>query len=572
LTGPRVWKVIALAGILGMALGLRLWGIKQGLPYVYNTDENALYVPHAVAMFGGGLNPHYFENPPAFTYTLHALFALGFGGTHDVVSEYRLHPANVYLLARGFVAILGVVTVWLLYLTGARLFDARVGLLAAAVLAVAFLPVFYAHLALNDAPTLLPVTLGLLASAGVRARGKLGDYLLAGLSVGLAAATKYTGGIVLLCVVGASVGRYVATDRSRRQAVGLAIAAVAALAAFVAADPYAVLAFGEFKAGLTHQSALSSEAQGKLGAPHRGGLLYYLWTLTWGLGWVPSVAALGGAVAIWKKDRWLGLMLVPALIVFLAIVGTQGRYFGRWILPLFPICCLLGAYFALAAADRCIRWLPARGRSLAPLVLGIVVVAMCGQGLAHSIHSGIVLSRPFTFELARRWMVRNLPLGSRVVVEPIVPNSWLESPTAPPHSGPRGYLWAKFPSSREVVGRDGTTVPRGGRPISIENYERTLRPALVDYYERAGYCWVLTGSTQSGRAYADPAMVPEALAYYRLLKKQAVVAYTASPYSRGQRPVAFNFDWSFDYYPFSYARPGPEITLYRLDRGGCRTR
>ena len=47
--------------------------------------------------------------------------------------------------------------------------------------------------------------------------------------------------------------------------------------------------------------------------------------------------------------------------------------------------------------------------------------------------------------------------------------------------------------------------------------------------------------------------VPRAIAYYRALDAQGQVVFRASPYARGQRPVAFNFDWSFDYYPLAYA-------------------
>ena len=86
---------------------------------------------------------------------------------------------------------------------GARLFDRRVGLVAAALLAVAFLPVHYGHFALNDVPTLAPVCLALVGVAGVFTRGRLGDYALAGAGLGLACATKYTGGIVLLPLLAA---------------------------------------------------------------------------------------------------------------------------------------------------------------------------------------------------------------------------------------------------------------------------------------------------------------------------------------------------------------------------------
>ena len=105
-------------------------------------------------------------------------------------------------------AVLGTVALWLLYLLGARLFDRRVGLLAAAIEAVAFLPVFYAHLALNDAPTLLPLTLSLLGSAGVLRNGRKRDYVLAGVGLGLACASKYTAGIVIVPLAAALAARY----------------------------------------------------------------------------------------------------------------------------------------------------------------------------------------------------------------------------------------------------------------------------------------------------------------------------------------------------------------------------
>ena len=52
--------------------GLRFWSLGHGLPYAYNLDERAHFVPHAVAMTSGDLNPGYFINPPALTYLLAA--------------------------------------------------------------------------------------------------------------------------------------------------------------------------------------------------------------------------------------------------------------------------------------------------------------------------------------------------------------------------------------------------------------------------------------------------------------------------------------------------------------------
>ena len=58
--------------------------------------------------------------------------------------------------------------------------------------------------------------------------------------------------------------------------------------------------------------------------------------------------------------------------------------------------------------------------------------------------------------------------------------------------------------------------------------------------------------------------MPDAAAYYRALRKQATPVYVASPYDKGAGPVKFNFDWSFDYYPMAYERPGPLMTVWKL--------
>jgi hypothetical protein len=105
--------------------------------------------------------------------------------------------------------------------------------------------------------------------------------------------------------------------------------------------------------------------------------------------------------------------------------------------------------------------------------------------------------------------------------------------------------------------------------VNIEDFEKVLTPELVSTFEQQKYCWVVVGSTQRGRAEAQPRVVPRALAYYRELERRAKVAHEVSPYKKGAGPVKFNFDWTFDYYPLAYTRPGPEMTIYHLQGGRC---
>jgi 4-amino-4-deoxy-L-arabinose transferase-like glycosyltransferase len=564
----RGWT-LAVGVLLAGALGLRLWGIGHGLPYVYNTDENAHFVPQAIGLFGHGLNPHYFVNPPGFTYVLHGLFAAWFGGREAVGEAYATDPTQVFVLARLASALLGTLAVGLLYLAGTRLAGRRAGFLAAALLAVAFLPVFYSHLALNDVPALAPVCLALWGAGGVLRFGRARDYAVAGLGVGLAAGTKYTGGIVLLTVLGAAAIHLAAPASRAAAARGVAVAGIAALAGFLAANPYAALSFAEFTDGLDYQSSRAGEEAGKLGSTQDSGIAYYLWTLTWGLGWVPALAALAAVPLLWLRDRRLLVVLAPAVILFGLFMGLQTRYFGRWLLPVFPLLCLLAA----AAAVHLGQLVAARRPHLGAVVLVGLGIGLVAQGLAASVHNGRVLSRPDTRATARAFLVGAIPETTvlagadgrpvrrvtRIVLEPVVPNAWSHDVGRPSPLLPTGQRWLKFPTARDEA----------GRPVGIEDYVRILHPGLLDRYEAEGYCWVVTGSTQRGRAEAEPREVPRAVAYYRELDRRGRVVHVSSPFRPGADPVPFNFDWSFDHYPRAYARPGPVMTVHRLGGGRC---
>jgi len=624
--GP-VWAV-GIAALLLLALGLRLWGIKQGLPYAYNIDENAHFVPRAIGFFGHTLNPYYFVNPPGYTELLYAVFGIWFGGGDAAARAYATDPTEVFVVARVVSALLGTLAVWLTYLAGARLFDRRVGLLAAAVMTVAFLPVFYSHLALNDTPALAPAALALFGAAGILRRGRILDYALAGIGVGFAAGIKYTAGIVLVPVLVAAwfrwrdeprvqaarrrLGRLSPRALARSRSVRLAVLAGAAvLLAFAVATPYSFLDPKTFAGGILHQASAASGSE-KLGATQSNGYLYYLWTLTWGLGWAPALAAAAGAVLLFRRDRRLAWLLVPAVVFYFVFMGGQERFFGRWFMPVYPILCVLAAWGALALVGWLSRHRPRWRLALTASAAALLV----GQGLVYSIHNDMVLTREDTRGQTRDWLAAHVPDGARIVTEPVFPDSWVREPGRfPPTAG--GDRWAEFfpgdtadslstvtgdllaahaaraarapPTERgergaaQAVSRlsiaftpnqlPAQVLPNRRQPdvgvVGGEGYTRDLSPELIDVYRREGACWVVSGSTQYERAFSVPERVPDAIAYYRRLRREGDVVYRTSPYDEGAGPVKFNFDWSFDYYPLAYHRPGPVMVVYRLHGGRC---
>ena len=196
-------------------------------------------------------------------------------------------------------------------------------------------------------------------------------------------------------------------------------------------------------------------------------------------------------------------MLAPAPILFLLFMGSQERFFGRWLMPVFPMVCLL------AALRACSRWRArgARGgRRCAPTLLGARGASRCaGRGSSTRCTTGWCCRATDTRNLARDWMVAHVPAGTKIVVEPVVPDGWAQDIGHPSPLTANGNRWVEVPDEPlEHRRRRAPSCRRPGRVVNIEDYERTLRPELIDVYERQGYCWVVVGSTQRGRAEVEP--------------------------------------------------------------------
>lgn len=606
---------LAVGALMLIGFGLRLWGIKQGLPYAYNIDENAHFVPRAIGFFGHTLNPFYFVNPPGYTNILYLVFGLWFGSGDAAARALVNDPTEVYVIARVVSAVLGTLAIWFTYLAGAKLVDRRAGFFAAALMTVAFLPVFYAHLALNDSPTLGPAALALYGIARIYRHGRWWDFALAGLATGAATATKYTAAIFIvpICVAAyfrwrdqggplphpwrvnlKAAWRWTVDFAKARAFLLLCFAGAATIAGFIIASPYSLLDPKTFGGGIIHQATASS-SEGKLGQTFSNGYVYYLWSVTWGMGWVPAVAAIVGAFALARARNRVFWLLVPTAILYILFMGSASRWFGRWLLPLFPVLAVLagiGAFFVVDALAR--RWPRARYAWV-----GLAAVLLLGQAVVYSIHSDRLLSRPDTRAQVRDWMVEHLTPDTKIAYEPVIPDAYYRQAgfLAPaPNDGnrwniffadetPQSTLTAATDTSpaseaaRQFADRLGVSLLPNELPDSVlpnrrtqdpgvvggEGYTRDLSPALLDVYRANGVCYVVSGSIQAQRALVDPRHVPQAAAYYRALRRQAKPVYVASPYHQG-KSVKFNFDWSFDYYPLAYERPGPLMTVWKLNR------
>ena len=89
-------------------------------------DEAGHFVRHAVQFLESGtLQLDYFVNPPALTHRPGGRLRGDIRGRLWRGARRFENPGSVYLVARVVVALLGVVSVWVLYFVGRALFDRR---------------------------------------------------------------------------------------------------------------------------------------------------------------------------------------------------------------------------------------------------------------------------------------------------------------------------------------------------------------------------------------------------------------------------------------------------------------
>ncbi|HEX8741907.1 MAG TPA: glycosyltransferase family 39 protein [Thermoleophilaceae bacterium] len=569
-TGHELIAYGLLAAIVVVGSYLRFLNNDYGLPYVYNYDEAQHFTNKAVTMVNGDLDPGYYQNPSAFTYLVFIALKLVYGVFGSVFEltegsirrQFIQDPTPIWELARGLAAVLAMAGVVATFWVGRRIWGLRVAIVAAAILCFAFLPVVYSRIALTDTGTFLPVVLCIYCSLRAWEDGRRRHYVLAGVAAGLAIGFKYTAGLVLVPLLAAALMRlwsqreperpwYRTPWHRRPELISLILTGVATTAAFAITTPF----FFVKPISALYQLKQQAEAAGdsaKLGQSQEGGFVYYAKSLTWGFGWAAIAAAIAGAIIEIRRDRRRGILLALFPIVLYLYLGAQTRYFGRWLLPMYPVLALLAAV-AVVQLAALIRRRPAiQGLAIAALTAGVLA-----QAVVADVRTSEVLGEKDTRQMAREYLELNYDAGIRIVIEPGVPDNYyrLTGSRNRTRQFVRGFV-------RDVRRAAVLDAPEG----ADTTYASTLTPDLIDLYRQQGFCLVMTMSVIRGRA--ENAKVPQALAYYDRLERESRRIFYASPYDPGAEKVPLHYDFSYNYYPTAYARPGPEIGIYQLEN--CR--
>lgn len=359
-------------------------------------------------------DPAYFIHPTLF-YDLIALLygallaAARAAGTWsdslDLMHFLVSREVSAVVLARTVSLAGGLLMVSGTYLLGRRLWDSRVG--AVAALLCTFMP--QAVLSSTDAsPDALAAGLGawsLWTLLRWTDAPSLGRALAAGMVWGLAVSANYPLGLFVLPILYAATHVYRAHGVPPLQRSHLVIL-VAALSSFAATSPYVLISFDEFWRQFTWQASLAVE-------PFPGanlGPLFYLREMGSILGPYLEWLALAGVVIAVREKRAAPRMMALATLSFLVVMSLVQTKYHRFLLPALPGAALFAARAVWAAASL----VPERHRRAA--LAGVTAVAL-STPLASSAGAFAEknLERDPRVE-SGQWLVTHLPRDARLLV------------------------------------------------------------------------------------------------------------------------------------------------------------
>jgi dolichyl-phosphate-mannose-protein mannosyltransferase len=435
---------------------LRLWGLTFGLPHSEARPDETTIVITATGLLYGGLNPHFFNWPSFEFYLVSAIYRIGWEIGHlrglyrlkfDMYKDAAVHAAPFLLVPRVLSVVAGVATIWLVYKLVERLFDRLTGITSAFFVAVAFLHVRDSHFGVTDVPMTALVVAALLAlSRAIDDPTRVRRWVLCGAVSGLAASTKYNGGLVLAAGVGTAMVTFIRSEPGTRRKVLLGTTAlvISALIAFLCGTPYAILDAPHFLEGLRFDFSHLMEGHGIV--LNRGWMYHLTFSLWYGLGAPLLAAGLAGMLLLlvtsWKK----AVLILTFPVLYYVMVGRGYTVFVRYITPLVPFLCITAAVFVVWIARQLSK------ERLVPAVAGAIAIVISLPSLQRALAFDSLIGRTDTRELAVQWVSSHVGAEERVgQIPPVL--------VYPEFGVPRPANLATFDINRKAfITADGATV------------------------------------------------------------------------------------------------------------------
>ncbi len=347
---------------------------------------------------------------------------------------------SVYLIGRSLSAMMDLLSVALVFFIGTRLFNRKIGLIAAAFSSLAVLQIQQSHFFTVDTFatffTLLALYFAVEVATADQEQVNLSSYLLFGAALGMAVASKINAAPVALTLALASLLHWLGLSEEKKNqlapkiALFLVLAAFASLITFRICQPYAFEGPGFFNISLNENwvsglKSLRAQTSGDVDFPpalqwaRRPAWFSLQNMVLWGLG-IPY------GVLAWIGFGWMGWKIFskkswqPELVLW----GWSGFYFlwqssqwnstMRYQLPIYPLMGIFAGWLLYVTWDRLkADSVTILGRDSASkpfrimLIAGSVLILLSTALWAFSFSR--IYTAPHPRVAATRWILQNIP-------------------------------------------------------------------------------------------------------------------------------------------------------------------
>jgi 4-amino-4-deoxy-L-arabinose transferase-like glycosyltransferase len=435
----RIMHVMAWIVIVG-SFWIRIWNIGLSGPSTIMGSDEYYIVHSAQSLFTEGnwyprfQGPHNLAQPDLpeyvtyfiayFIYKIGYLFG-SFTTTSEFLAEYKVGSLGVLLaISRTISVMSGSLTVAVCYYLGRRIFNVRVGLIAAVITSLGWYSFFYSKIGMYDSHVTLFMLISCSYAHRILTRGLTKDYALAGLWGGLATACKYTGVFTAIPIGVAHLLAY----KTRKQEIfstKLGWVGLAAFLGFVLTVPYAVL---DFQGLLASYDMLMGYQRG-LTREYSWANLNQFWNNTLGqnFGEKFRFLFLGGIVLMSIRHRPKDLLILSLPLVFIisnsrTLVGFYERIL-QTIVPVGAIICgvLLDWLIqsGLGEVQKRRKWSAEflDTTLICNLCVVVCLVVLAKPAFQHRIIYDQLIGRSSINEVMNAWVDQYLPSGAKILCD-----------------------------------------------------------------------------------------------------------------------------------------------------------
>lgn len=423
--------------ILFFALFVRIVGIYPGHPPTH-PDEPMSFGSAIEMIINNDLNPRRFDYPagvPLFHYIFFQTFIIPsllfktlltspsilIDSFQTGINFIKLNPDKIIgyngvillFASRFFTALLGVLSVYLVYKIGEKLFNKEVGIFSAFFLTFNYRHVLSSHLALSDVPNSFFVLLAFYACVLLLEKNTLKRYLLAGLCVGLSISMKYQVFALFPFLVVQLLLSIKHKDIRYLFHKNFILALLLIPLVFIMLNPYLLL---NLKTALP-----VIEIVGRRYGVGANKFNYYafFYLYKWGITAIPFFLIIFGMISMTLKNIKKSILLFSYVGIFLYVFlyYTSGGGYVRNFTTVLPLLMIFAGYgfYEIVNFFR----IKAKLQTKEFFILSALMLIICNfLSIKNSINLDIEYSKPWSQQVLDIWVDKHIPENSRILTDP----------------------------------------------------------------------------------------------------------------------------------------------------------